>query len=109
MFSQIFAASLNQSVVAGRENKTIATTVAVHRANTHIEVWRHSHAHGSIGRFITRVPWSGSTECPVQENPEDASSQDLLGERVPRAAHAAGHDPGGHSDRRADRPDEFPD
>src|SRR5271166_1899826 len=109
MFSQIFAASLNQSVVAGRENKTIATTVAVHRANTHVEVWRHSHAHGSIGRFIPRVPWSDSPGCPAQEKPEDASSQGHHGERVPRAAHAAGDNPGSRGDRPADRPDKSPD
>src|SRR5208337_4149842 len=100
MFSQILAASLNQSVVAGRAIKTVATTVAVHRANTHLEVWRHRHAHGSIGRFIPRVPWSGSSECPAQEGPESAFAQSDPGERVPGAANPAGNDTGGDGNHR---------
>src|SRR5208283_4954928 len=104
MFSQILAASLTQSVVAGGAIKTVATTVAVHRANTQLEVWRHSHAHGSIGRFIPRVPWSGSPGCPAEANPEDASSEGLSRERVPGVANAAGNNTGGHGDRGAGEP-----
>ncbi len=56
MFSLTFVVSLNRSVVADRAIPTVATTIAVHRANKHLEVWRHSHAHGSIGHFIPKVP-----------------------------------------------------
>ena len=36
---------------------------------------RHGHAYGSVGRPISRAPWSDSPGCPAEQNPQVATPQ----------------------------------
>src|SRR4051794_21609307 len=107
MISRISADFLAWAVLAECAVGNIATLLRRLSREHSQKSGRHGHAYGSVGRPISREPWSDSPGCPAEQNPQGATPQGAPGVGVPRAAYLDGHDPGGLAHWLPDLPDEL--